>query len=83
MMDIIKFLAIGLLVGWIASLLVKGHGSGIVKDIVIGVVGAFVGGFIFNLLNITTYGAYGSLLTSIAGSVILLYASRSLSRRSC
>ena len=50
-MELLYFLLIGLIAGWLAGLLVKGGGFGIVGDMVMGVLGAFLGGFLFQLLS--------------------------------
>jgi uncharacterized membrane protein YeaQ/YmgE (transglycosylase-associated protein family) len=80
-MDIITFLIIGLIAGWAASLLVKGHGFGVIGDIIVGVIGAFVGGFIFNFFGTTTYGFWGSVGTAIVGAVVLLLIAGWISHR--
>ena len=51
-MNIILFLLIGLVAGWLAGKIMKGKGFGLVGNLIVGVVGAFIGGFIFNALNI-------------------------------
>ena len=45
---VIIWLIVGLIAGWLASQLVRGGGSGVVTDIVVGIVGAFIGGMIFH-----------------------------------
>jgi uncharacterized membrane protein YeaQ/YmgE (transglycosylase-associated protein family) len=72
-MDIIIFLAIGAVAGWLAGTLMKGGGAGLVANIIIGVVGAFIGGFVFSLLGISTGGLIGSIITATAGAAILLW----------
>jgi uncharacterized membrane protein YeaQ/YmgE (transglycosylase-associated protein family) len=57
---------IGLIAGWLASAVVGG-GYGLVGDIVVGIVGAFVGGFVFRTLGI------GSPLTGIAGTIFVAF----------
>ena len=49
-MNIIVFLIVGLVAGWLASVLIRGRGLGIIGDIVIGIAGAFLGGILFNLI---------------------------------
>jgi len=80
-MEIVSFLIIGLLAGWIASLLVKGEGSGIFSDIFIGIFGALVGGFIFRFFDVSAYGFYESLGMSILGAVFFLLTLRVLYKR--
>ena len=72
-MDIISFLLIGALSGWIAAQLMKGDGYGLLGNIILGIIGSFVGGYAFSILGITTYGFVGSLLTSIVGAVVILW----------
>jgi uncharacterized membrane protein YeaQ/YmgE (transglycosylase-associated protein family) len=71
---ILGWIIIGLLAGAIASHLVRGKGLGCLLDIVVGVVGAFIGGLLVSLLipQGTRYGFWGSLIVAIIGAVILL-----------
>lgn len=68
----IAFLVVGVIVGWFASTIVKGHGLGGFADVMVGVIGALLGGFMFDILGITSYGFWGSFVTAIAGAVVLL-----------
>lgn len=72
--NLIVFLAIGALVGWLAGTIVKDRGFGLLGNIVVGIVGAVLGGFIFGLLGITTGGLLGAIIMATIGAVILLYA---------
>jgi len=72
-MNILWFLIIGVLSGFIAGKLYKGRGFGLVGDLVIGVIGALIGGFIFSLLGVTAGGLIGQLVMSIVGALVLLY----------
>ena len=67
------FLAIGAVAGWLAGTLIKGGGFGLLSNIVIGIIGAVVGGYVFSLLGISTGGLIGSIITATAGAVILLF----------
>lgn len=71
-MNIMIFLVIGLLSGWIASNILGGKGLGITLDIVVGVAGAFVGGFIFKFLDISVTTIWGEIATSVVGAVLFL-----------
>lgn len=78
-MDIVSlaiFLAIGALAGFLASKVMKGKDLGLLNNMIIGVVGAVIGGFVFGLLGISAGGLIGSLITAVAGAVILLYLVR-------
>ena len=74
MLDIIYFIIIGGVAGWLAGKIIKGSGYGLLKNILIGIVGAILGGWSFRLLNIEIYGGFwGSLLTATLGSLLLLW----------
>jgi len=71
---VIGYIIIGGLAGWIGSKIVKGGGSGILMDIVIGVVGALIGGFILSFfVNTAGGGLIFTFFTALLGSVILLW----------
>ncbi len=72
-MDIIYFLLIGALAGWLAGQVMKGGGFGLLGNMVVGVVGGVVGGYVFGLLGIGEDGSLiGSLVTSFVGAAVLL-----------
>lgn len=50
------FLIIGAWAGWLAGKLTRGHGFGLVGDLVVGILGALIGGFLFGLLGIVSFG---------------------------
>lgn len=80
-MGIIWFLIIGLAAGWLASVLVKGGGYGLLGDMVVGVIGAFLGGFLFTKLGISAGGGLaGSLVVATIGAIVLLVILRLLKR---
>ena len=70
----IGYIIIGGIAGWIAGKIVKGGGSGILMNIVIGIVGALIGGFLLSFfVNTAAGGFWFTLFTAILGSVILLW----------
>jgi uncharacterized membrane protein YeaQ/YmgE (transglycosylase-associated protein family) len=70
----IGYIIIGGIAGWIAGKIVKGGGSGILMNIVIGIVGALIGGFLLSFFVDTAAGGFWfTLFTAILGSVILLW----------
>lgn len=73
---LILFLLIGLAAGWLAGRIMKGGGFGLVGDLIVGVVGAFLGGWLFDLLGISLGGLLGSLVTALVGAIVLLYLLR-------
>ncbi len=62
------FIAIGAVAGWVAEIVMKGRGLGLLGSILIGIVGAIAGGILFGLL-----GLIGSIVTAVAGAAILLF----------
>ena len=76
--SLLMFLLIGGIAGWVAGILVRGRGHGIIANIVVGIIGAFIGGFIFTELGITTGGLLGSLVMATSGAIILLLVLRAL-----
>ncbi len=83
-MGIFTWIVIGAIAGWLASKVVKGHGSGLLVNIVIGIVGGLLGGWLAGTLlkipnalsgfNLTTF------LVAFGGSVVLLFILRLLRR---
>ena len=71
-MEFIIFLIVGLIAGWIANVIVKGHGAGVFLNMITGVVGAFVGGYVYRFFGVTSDPFFGSLGMSVVGSVIFL-----------
>jgi uncharacterized membrane protein YeaQ/YmgE (transglycosylase-associated protein family) len=82
-MSIIAWLVLGLVAGFIASKIVNKSGEGMLLDIVLGVVGAEVGGWLFSLFGmsgVTGLNIY-SLLVAVLGAVVLLWVYHALIRR--
>jgi uncharacterized membrane protein YeaQ/YmgE (transglycosylase-associated protein family) len=77
---IITWLVVGLIAGCVAGFLMRGRGYGIVWDIIVGLVGAFVGGLIFQLLLPGAYGFWGSIAIAIIGACALIAVVRFVSR---
>lgn len=78
---ILLWIVIGLIAGWLASAVVGG-GYGVIGDIVVGVVGAFVGGFVFRALDIGTpfRGLAGTIFVAFIGAILLLLVLRLIRR---
>jgi len=84
-MSIVAWLIVGLIAGWLAGLVMKGGGYGVVGDLIIGVVGGLIGGFLASLV----FGAdmvnginFVSIVTAFIGAVILIAILRALPGRS-
>ncbi len=71
-MSIIWFLIIGIIAGWLAGLIMRGRGFGIVTDLILGVLGAVIGGWALRWIGIVTFGLVGSLIAALVGAVILI-----------
>ena len=80
-MNLLWFLIVGLIAGWLAGLLVKGGGFGLIGDLVVGVIGAFLGGFLFSTLGVSAGGGLiGSIIVATIGAVVLLFIVRLIKR---
>jgi uncharacterized membrane protein YeaQ/YmgE (transglycosylase-associated protein family) len=74
--QLIWFLLVGLIAGWLAGTIMKGSGFGLIGDLVVGVLGAFLGAWIFGLLGITAGGLLGAILVALVGALVLLWIVR-------
>lgn len=77
---VIWFLLVGLIAGWLAGKIMKGSGFGMVGDLVVGVLGAILGGWLFGLVGIAGWGFIGSVVVATVGALVLLYAVRLVKR---
>ncbi len=80
-MFFIWYLLIGLVAGWIASLIMKGSGYGLVINLIVGLAGGVLGGWLALLFGWFPEGAIGTLVTSIIGAVVLLWIASLVQRR--
>jgi uncharacterized membrane protein YeaQ/YmgE (transglycosylase-associated protein family) len=82
-MSILAWIILGLIAGFISSKVVNHSGEGVIIDIVLGVVGAFVGGFLFNMFGAT--GVTGlniwSLLVATLGAIVVLVIKHAITGR--
>ena len=81
-MSLLAWIIVGLVAGVLASL-VMGGGYGIIGDIVIGIVGAFIGGWLFSTLGVSNPigGMGGQILVAFVGALVLLFLLRLIRRR--
>jgi uncharacterized membrane protein YeaQ/YmgE (transglycosylase-associated protein family) len=78
---LIAWLVVGLIAGFLASMVMRGGGYGVVGDVIVGVVGAFIGGLVMNLFTPdATYGFWGSIVVALIGACILIALLRAFSR---
>jgi uncharacterized membrane protein YeaQ/YmgE (transglycosylase-associated protein family) len=83
-MSILAWIVLGLIAGFIGSKLVNKSGEGVLLDIILGIVGAVIGGWVFNLVGaagVTGLNLY-SLLVAVIGSVLFLVVYHALRRAS-
>lgn len=79
--SLIWWLVVGLIAGFLASVVMRGGGYGIIGDIIAGLIGAFIGGWLFGLLGISTGGGVvGSIIVAFVGACILIAILRLFSR---
>jgi len=85
-MSIVAWIVVGLIAGWLAGMVMKGGGYGVVGDIIVGIVGALIGGFLaawlFGAQDAVSGINLASLVTAFLGSVILIAIVRALPGRS-
>lgn len=79
-MELLWFILIGLAAGWLAGQIWKGSGFGVAGDIVIGIIGALLGGFVFRLFGLVAFGLLGQLIVATAGAIMLLWLLRTIRR---
>jgi uncharacterized membrane protein YeaQ/YmgE (transglycosylase-associated protein family) len=78
--NLIWWIIVGLIAGWAAGKIMKGGGYGAVMDIVLGIVGAVVGGWLLGALGISAGGLIGTIVVAIIGAMFLIWLSRLLKK---
>ena len=75
LMNIIAWIVLGAIAGYVAGIIMKTGSGSIVRNIVVGIVGAFVGGFLANIVGLGGDGAFSimGLIIAIVGAVVLLF----------
>lgn len=79
-MDFVWFVLIGIAAGWLAGRIMKGGRGGLLVNLIIGVIGAVLGGWVFGLLGLTSAGLVGQLVTATVGAILLIAILRKLGR---
>ena len=80
-MGFLYWIIVGLIAGWLAGVVMKGGGYGLLVDIVLGVLGGIVGGWLFGALGIFPGGGLvGSIIVAFVGAVVLVAITRVLRR---
>jgi uncharacterized membrane protein YeaQ/YmgE (transglycosylase-associated protein family) len=81
-MELIWFIVIGAVAGWLAGQFMKGRGFGLLGDIIVGVLGAFIGSYLFRATGIAIGGGLiGTLIVAFVGAVVLLFVVRLITGR--
>jgi uncharacterized membrane protein YeaQ/YmgE (transglycosylase-associated protein family) len=76
----LAMLVIGVLAGWIAERFTRSD-HGLLTNIIVGVAGAFIGGFLANLVGISVRGFWGTLIAAIFGATVLIVIFRAITGR--
>ena len=72
---------IGLVAGWLANLFIKGDGYGLIANLIIGLIGSLLGGWLAQLLSFDDISLLGIIIASIVGAVVLLCAVAIIAKR--
>jgi len=76
MLHLIWWVVVGLIAGWAAGRIMKGGGYGVVMDIILGIVGTVVGGWLVGVVGIHAGGFISTILVGILGAVLLIWITR-------
>lgn len=71
--SLILFLIIGLVAGWLAGRVIRGKGFGLLGNLIVGVLGAIIGGYLFDLLGIGAGGIIGQIVVAFIGAIVLIF----------
>ena len=81
MNGILWWIIVGLIAGWLAGKVMRGGGYGVIVDIILGMLGRILGGWLFGMLGISIGGGLiGSIFVAFIGAVILVWITRLLKR---
>jgi uncharacterized membrane protein YeaQ/YmgE (transglycosylase-associated protein family) len=76
LLHLVWWVVVGLIAGWVAGRIMKGGGYGVVMDIILGIVGAVVGGWLVGVVGIHAGGFISTIIVGIIGAVILIWVTR-------
>ncbi|MFZ0739864.1 MAG: GlsB/YeaQ/YmgE family stress response membrane protein [Candidatus Acidiferrales bacterium] len=74
--SLIWWIVIGMIAGWLAGTVARGRGFGCLANVILGLVGAVIGGWIFQKLGIVFLGFFGSLAAATVGAIVLVSIAR-------
>lgn len=79
--NLVWFILIGALAGFLAGKIMTGTGFGFLRNLIVGIIGGLLGGWLFELVELRSVGLIGSLITATVGSVVLLVLLNWLTRK--
>lgn len=79
---ILWWLVLGILAGWITGKVMRGAGYGVLPDLILGMVGALVGGWIAHAFGLATVSMFGGLIVAVLGAILVVALFRALTGRS-
>jgi uncharacterized membrane protein YeaQ/YmgE (transglycosylase-associated protein family) len=79
-MEFVWFIIVGLVAGWLAGVIMKGGGYGVIGDIVVGIVGALIGGWLFSQMGLAAGGLLAAIFVALVGAIILIALLRLIKR---
>jgi uncharacterized membrane protein YeaQ/YmgE (transglycosylase-associated protein family) len=75
-LSFVTFLLVGGLAGWLTGVLTKGRGFGLAGNVLVGIIGAFLGGFCLGILGISAHNVIGQFIFAVLGSFLFLWLLR-------
>jgi uncharacterized membrane protein YeaQ/YmgE (transglycosylase-associated protein family) len=79
-MSLLVWIVLGGLAGWLAGQLTKGRGFGCLGNVLLGIVGSVVGGWLFSLIGFRVVGSIGGFVAAVLGAIIVISIARLFSR---
>jgi uncharacterized membrane protein YeaQ/YmgE (transglycosylase-associated protein family) len=79
-MNILIWIVSGIIAGWLAGVIVKGRGFGLIGDFIVGLIGGMLGGWLFGFFGIAATNWLGQILVAALGGVVLVLIIRTLRR---
>ena len=79
-MSLLGWIILGGLAGWLAGQLTKGRGFGCLGNVLLGIVGSVVGGWLFSLIGFRAVGGIGSFVTAVLGAIVVIAIARLFTR---
>src|SRR5260370_25315569 len=80
LLNVLWWLVVGLIAGFLASRVMRGGGYGLIGDIVVGLIGAFIGGWLAGFLWLGSFGLFGAIVVAFIGACVLLAILHAASR---